>query len=159
RARPDKDRPPVSTPLTQSVDPDGVAWIIFDEPGSRANVLSAAALAALVVASAKERIFIAGADLKELGSLPDAASAARYSRRGQGLFLRLSALRMPSVCAIHGACAGGGYELALACTVRLASDASATQIGLPETGIGTIPGWGGSTRLPRLIGAEAALGH
>ena len=164
----------MSTPLTQSVDPDGVAWIIFDEPGSRANVLSAAALAALeaaidavagsaatalVVASAKERIFIAGADLKELGSLPDAASAARYSRRGQGLFLRLSALRMPSVCAIHGACAGGGYELALACTVRLASDAPATQIGLPETGIGTIPGWGGSTRLPRLIGAEAALSH
>ena len=63
------------------------------------------------------------------------------------------------VCAIHGACAGGGYELALACHWRLASAAAVTQIGLPEIGLGTIPGWGGSVRLPRLIGAAPALDH
>jgi 3-hydroxyacyl-CoA dehydrogenase/enoyl-CoA hydratase/3-hydroxybutyryl-CoA epimerase len=63
------------------------------------------------------------------------------------------------VGAIHGACAGGGYELALATRVRIATDAPETRIGLPETGIGTIPGWGGCVRLPRLIGAPAALQH
>lgn len=164
----------MNAPVAFSVDADGVGWIVFDEPASRANVLGSASLASLeeaicraeasgavafVIISAKERIFVAGADLKELASLPDSAAAASYSRRGQRLFQRLAGLGAPSVCAIQGACAGGGYELALACSVRLASDAPVTQIGLPETGIGTIPGWGGSTRLPRLIGAEAALGH
>jgi 3-hydroxyacyl-CoA dehydrogenase/enoyl-CoA hydratase/3-hydroxybutyryl-CoA epimerase len=164
----------MSDPVTFSVDADRVGWITFDEPGSRANVLGSATLAALesalagagasgaraiVITSAKERIFIAGADLRELGSLSGPASAAQYSRRGQRLFLGLERLGAPTVCAIHGACAGGGYELALACTFRLASDSPVTRIGLPETGIGTIPGWGGTARLPRLIGAEAALEH
>jgi 3-hydroxyacyl-CoA dehydrogenase/enoyl-CoA hydratase/3-hydroxybutyryl-CoA epimerase len=66
---------------------------------------------------------------------------------------------VPFVCAIHGACAGGGFELALACHWRIASDAAATQIGLPEIGLGTIPGWGGTVRLPRLVGVKAALDH
>lgn len=164
----------LTLPVTYSLDSDGVGWIVFDRPESRANVFDPPAQAgldaaideaaasgarAVVVISAKERIFIAGADLNWLAQLPDAGAATAFSRAGQALFQKLSGLRMPVVCAIHGACAGGGYELALACHYRIASDAVATQIGLPEVGLGTIPGWGGTVRLARLIGPEAALGH
>ena len=75
---------------------------------------------------------------------------------GQHIFNRLADLKIPTVAAIHGASAGGGYEVALACDYRVASDAPATRIGLPETGLGLLPAWGGCTRLPRLIGAEKA---
>ena len=161
-------------PVTFRLDEDAVGWIVFDAAGARPNVFDAAtqqalaaaldeALAAtpraIVVASAKERIFIAGADLRWLQSLPSTAAATEFSRAGQALFQRLANLRMPVVCAINGACAGGGYELALACDWRTASEGGATLIGLPETGIGTIPGWGGCARLPRLIGAERAVEH
>ena len=160
--------------VTFSLDDDGVGWIVFDRPGAGANVFNPATQAALVTAiaqaatssakalvvmSAKERIFIAGADLTWLGSLSDADAAASFSRSGQALFRQFSALKIPVVCAIHGACAGGGYELALACNWRLASDATVTQIGLPEIGLGTLPGWGDTVRLPRLIGAAPALDH
>ena len=162
------------TPVTHSVDAEGVGWLVFDDPSARANVFNPttqaalrAALAALggrplkavVVLSGKEKIFIAGADLKWLAALPDASSAKQLSRDGQELFAQLENLKVPVVCAIHGACAGGGYELALACHWRIASDAKETVIGLPEVGLGVIPGWGGCARLPRLIGAEAAVGH
>ena len=156
------------------MDSEGIGWIVFDDPAARANVftpavhadlraaldaLAALPLKAVVVLSAKERIFIAGADLKWLSSLPDAAAVAAAGRDGQASFARLTNFKVPVVCAIHGACAGGGFELALACHWRLASAAKETVIGLPETSIGTIPGWGGTVRLPRLIGAKAALGH
>jgi len=161
-------------PVTHSVDGEGVGWIVFDDPTGRANVFNPTTLAALraavsalaarplkavVVHSAKEKIFIAGADLKWLVALPDAAAAKKLSRDGQELFALLENLKVPVVCAIHGACAGGGYELALACHWRLASEAKETVIGLPEVGLGVIPGWGGCVRLPRLIGAEAAVAH
>jgi 3-hydroxyacyl-CoA dehydrogenase/enoyl-CoA hydratase/3-hydroxybutyryl-CoA epimerase len=160
--------------VTHSVDADNVGWIVFDDPGAAANVFNAATQVALddaitavtsagvkavVVASAKERIFIAGADLKWLMALPDADLAEEFARTGQHLFQRLATMLVPVVCAIHGACAGGGFELALACHRRLASDSPLTRIGLPEVGLGTIPGWGGCVRLPRLIGAAAALDH
>jgi len=160
--------------VTHSVDGDGVGWIMFDDPTSRANVfnpstqavlrsaieaLGALPVKALVVMSAKEKIFIAGADLKWLGRLADATAARAASRQGQELFALLDHFKVPVVCAIHGACAGGGYELALACHWRIASDAKETVIGLPEVGIGLIPGWGGCARLPRLIGARAAVEH
>ncbi len=163
-----------TAPVTHSVDGEGVGWIVFDDPTGRANVfnpptqaalraavsaLAAQPLKAVVVHSAKEKIFIAGADLKWLVALPDAAAAQKLSRDGQELFALLENLKVPVVCAIHGACAGGGYELALACHWRLATEAKETVIGLPETGIGVIPGWGGCARLPRLIGAEAAVAH
>ena len=75
---------------------------------------------------------------------------------GQQVFNRLADLKIPTVAAIHGASAGGGYEVALACDYRVASDDPATRIGLPETSLGLLPAWGGCTRLPRLIGAEKA---
>ena len=164
----------MSSTVTHSVDADGVGWIVFDDPAARANVftsavhadlraaitaLAAKPLKAVVVMSAKERIFIAGADLKWLTRLPDAAAVTAASRDGQSSFALLANLPVPVVCAIHGACAGGGFELALACHWRIASDARETMIGLPETSIGTIPGWGGTVRLPRLVGAKLALEH
>jgi 3-hydroxyacyl-CoA dehydrogenase/enoyl-CoA hydratase/3-hydroxybutyryl-CoA epimerase len=160
--------------VTQTVDADGIGWLTFDAPDARANVfnprtqadlraaltaLAAAPVKAVVVRSAKDKIFIAGADLKWLGQVSDAAAAEQASRAGQDLFALLDDFKAPVVCAIHGACAGGGFELALACHWRLASDAKETVIGLPEVGIGLIPGWGGCARLPRLVGAPAAVAH
>jgi 3-hydroxyacyl-CoA dehydrogenase / enoyl-CoA hydratase / 3-hydroxybutyryl-CoA epimerase len=164
----------MNSPVTHSVDGDGIGWIVFDDPESKANVfneatqdalasaiaaLASPAVKAIVVMSGKERIFIAGADLYWLARLRGADEATAFSRVGQSLFQLLAASPVPVVCAIQGACAGGGFELALACHWRLASDSPATRIGLPEVGIGTIPGWGGSVRLPRLIGVERALDH
>lgn len=161
-------------PVTYSVDADGIGWIVFDDPAARVNLFHPVAQAALrsvigalalidlkavVLTSAKERNFCAGADLTWLGKLADARAAVPASRDGQALFGMLAELNVPVVCAIHGACAGGGYELALACEWRIASEAPETVIGLPEVGIGLIPGWGGCARLPRLIGAKAAIEH
>ncbi len=161
-------------PVTYSADADRVGWIVFEDPAGKANVFNATTLAALrvvleaaeadapralVIASGKERIFIAGADLKALAELPDAATAAEFSHEGQQLFERLANFPTPVVCAVHGACAGGGFELALACHWRIASEAPVTRIGLPETGLGLIPGWGGTVRLARLVGAKRALDH
>lgn len=163
-----------SLTVTHSVDADGIGWITFDDPASRANVfnpptqaalraaveaLAAQPVKAVVVLSGKEKIFIAGADLKWLGKIKSPAEGKDASRSGQALFGLLDSFKVPVVCAIHGACAGGGYEIALACHWRLASDAKETVIGLPEVGIGLIPGWGGCARLPRLIGTKAAVDH
>ena len=161
-------------PVTHSVDSDGIGWIDFNDPARRANVITPALLAelraaleslaaqpvkAVVVLSAKENSFLAGADLKWLAQLPDAAAAEQVAREGQALFTQLVDFKVPVVCAIDGACAGGGYELALACSWRIASDAQVTVIGLPEVSHGLIPGWGGCVRLPRLLGPQAAARH
>lgn len=163
-----------SVPVTYSADAERVGWLTFDDPAGKANVFNPATLAALrtaldaaeadappalVVISAKDRIFIAGADLSVLAKLPDPATAAEFAREGQKLLGRVADFPAPVVCAIHGACAGGGYEIALACGWRIASDSPFTRIGLPETGLGLIPGWGGTVRLPRLVGAKAAVDH
>src|SRR5881394_1025948 len=79
-----------------------------------------------------------------------------FIAEGQRIFNRVAALKIPTCAAIHGACAGGGYEIALACDWRIASDDSSTRIGLPETTLGLVPAWGGCTRLPRLIAPEKA---
>src|SRR6266704_2965745 len=157
--------------IQRQVD-DGICTLTFDRPDSGANIFDAAtlqeldehldmiekdgSLRGLIVTSAKKSIFIAGADLKTL--LEDAQTGAlrEFIATGQGVFNRIAALKIPSVAAIHGACAGGGYEITLACDWRVASDDPATRIGLPETTLGLVPAWGGSTRLPRLIGEDDA---
>src|SRR5690606_13269273 len=78
-------------------------------------------------------------------------------RRGQQAFQRLAELPCPTVSAIHGFCMGGGTEISLACDYRVASSDPSTRIGLPEVKLGIYPGWGGSVRLPRLVGAPAAM--
>ncbi|MCP3985401.1 MAG: fatty acid oxidation complex subunit alpha FadJ, partial [bacterium] len=80
------------------------------------------------------------------------------ARLGQAVFARIAELKVPSVCAINGVCLGGGTELALACSFRIASDDRKVKIGLPEVQLGIIPGFGGTQRMPRLIGLQQSLG-
>ncbi|HEY4758510.1 MAG TPA: 3-hydroxyacyl-CoA dehydrogenase NAD-binding domain-containing protein [Chthoniobacterales bacterium] len=161
-----------TAPMIQRQIEDGICLLTFDRPESGANIFDAATLADLdqhldfveqedslegvVIASAKKSIFIAGADLKTLLRQAQTGELRAFIARGQRIFNRVAALKIPTCAAIHGACAGGGYEIALACDWRIASDDSSTRIGLPETTLGLIPAWGGCTRLPRLIGPEKA---
>ena len=161
--------------LTLEISGDGVASLVFDRPDSRVNVLSAAVMAeldtllaelerasseqrvqAVVIRSGKDGSFIVGADVNEIVAITDAAEAEAKVRRGQGVFSRLEKLPVPTIAAVDGLCLGGGTELILACRYRLASDRPETKIGLPEVQLGIIPGFGGTTRLPRLIGPSAA---
>lgn len=165
--------PSTSAPnIRREIGDDGVCLLIFDRPDSGANIFDAATLRDLeeqldviekdsslkgvVVTSAKKSIFIAGADLQTLLRQAQTGEMRAFIAEGQKIFNRLAALKIPTVAAIHGACAGGGYEITLACDFRVASDAPATRIGLPETTLGLVPAWGGATRLPRLIGSEKA---
>lgn len=107
----------------------------------------------VVVFQAEGPTFLGGADIRELKEL-DPASALEDSRHGQALMNRIAALPATTLAAIHAACAGGGCELALACDLRLAAERS--RIGLPETSIGVLPGWGGSVRAVRLLGGATA---
>jgi 3-hydroxyacyl-CoA dehydrogenase/enoyl-CoA hydratase/3-hydroxybutyryl-CoA epimerase len=109
------------------------------------------------VRSGKPGTFIAGADVAEIASVSTEQEGYEASREGQRIFARLENLPIPTVAAIDGICLGGGTELVLACGYRLASDRSATRIGLPEVRLGIIPAFGGTTRLPRLVGLSAAL--
>jgi 3-hydroxyacyl-CoA dehydrogenase/enoyl-CoA hydratase/3-hydroxybutyryl-CoA epimerase len=159
--------------LTVDVTPAGVAFFRIDVPGHAINVLNQqllgdlekaievlsrqAGLTLLVIQSGKRTGFIAGADVHELAQVSSAGQARRLSERGQRLMRSLADLGIPSLAVIHGACLGGGLELALACDYRLAVDVPATQLGLPEVELGLIPAWGGTQRLPRTIGLERAL--
>jgi len=159
--------------IRREVTDDQICVLTFDRPGSPANIFDKAVLRELdahldfitgnenlrgvVVTSAKPSIFVAGADIKSFGSNSDGAGLREFIELGQGVFNRLSILRIPTVAAIHGAALGGGFEVALACSYRIASNEKATKIGLPEVQLGILPAWGGSTRLPRLIGLPKAL--
>ncbi len=111
----------------------------------------------VVFRSAKPAGFIAGADIKEFVEFDARGSVLESIRYGQGVFQRIAELPCPTVAAIHGHCMGGGTELALACRYRIASTDESTRIGLPEVKLGIYPGWGGSVRLPQLVGAPAAM--
>ncbi len=151
----------------------GIGLLTLDQPGSRANTLGQGVLAdfekvvaevearqdlqGLILRSGKPGMFIAGADLRELGSLtPDPAVTRKLVQRGLDLCARLEALPYPTAVVIDGPCLGGGLELALAFDFRLAGASPKTEIGLPEVKIGLIPGWGGTQRLSRLIGPALA---
>ena len=110
---------------------------------------------ALVLTGSGERAFAAGADISELAAL-DAEQARRFAEAGQALFQALETLGKPSVAAVQGFALGGGCELAMACTLRLAAETA--QFGQPEIDLGTLPGFGGTQRLARLIGRGRALG-
>jgi 3-hydroxyacyl-CoA dehydrogenase/enoyl-CoA hydratase/3-hydroxybutyryl-CoA epimerase len=152
---------------------NGIAVVTFDLPGEPVNKLSDAvkvefealliglrddsSIRAAVLISGKPDSFIAGADIEEFTALTTESAAERLSFEGQEMVSRIETLPTPVVAAIHGACLGGGLELALACHYRVATDHPKTQLGLPEVQLGLIPGAGGCQRLPRLIGARAAL--
>jgi 3-hydroxyacyl-CoA dehydrogenase/enoyl-CoA hydratase/3-hydroxybutyryl-CoA epimerase len=164
------------TSPTFEVDRDGVGWITFDDPTRPVNVLDGPVMTrlagavgeareaareghirAVVVRSAKAASFIVGADIDQIGSLEDPREAERRIRLGQAVYDEIADLAVPTVAAIHGACLGGGLELALACDHRVVSDADETKLGLPEVMLGIVPAWGGTSRLPRLVGLQAAL--
>jgi 3-hydroxyacyl-CoA dehydrogenase/enoyl-CoA hydratase/3-hydroxybutyryl-CoA epimerase len=114
-------------------------------------------LKAVVIASAKPAGFLAGADVRMLRGLERVEQAQELSRRAHAVMDRIANFAAPIVAAIHGACLGGGLELALACRGRVASNARETKLGLPEVKLGLVPGAGGTQRLPRLVGLEDAL--
>ena len=151
---------------------DGVVVLSFDRAGAAVNTFSQEALIeldalverlsldppkGLVIRSAKTTGFVAGADIKEFAEFDAKCNVNDAIFRGQQVFERIAELPCPTVAAIHGFCMGGGTELALACRHRVASNDGATRIGLPEVKLGIFPGWGGSVRLPRLVGAPAAF--
>jgi 3-hydroxyacyl-CoA dehydrogenase/enoyl-CoA hydratase/3-hydroxybutyryl-CoA epimerase len=165
-------RAPMAGVRVEELSP-GIASIVFEPPEGRLNILTSATLyrlhdligtlrsspelRAVVVRSAAPRSFIAGADVNEIGDIADARAGEEGARLGQAIFTELSELNVPVVAAINGICLGGGAELALACHYRVASDADAVKIGLPEVRLGILPGFGGTQRLPRLVGLPRGL--
>jgi 3-hydroxyacyl-CoA dehydrogenase/enoyl-CoA hydratase/3-hydroxybutyryl-CoA epimerase/3-hydroxyacyl-CoA dehydrogenase/enoyl-CoA hydratase/3-hydroxybutyryl-CoA epimerase/enoyl-CoA isomerase len=154
--------------------PSSYALLTFDLPGSRANTLGQAVLAefehvvkdlasrkdlpGLILRSGKPGMFIAGADLRELGRATQTPDLNRQAtRRGLELFASFEQLPFPTLAAIDGSCMGGGLELVLSFDFRLAGSHPKTDLGFPEVKIGLFPGWGGSQRLPRVIGPSLAL--
>jgi 3-hydroxyacyl-CoA dehydrogenase/enoyl-CoA hydratase/3-hydroxybutyryl-CoA epimerase len=155
-----------------SVDDSGIVTLSLDRAGSGVNALSRAMLdelgqiverlaiekpAGVIVHSAKPAGFAVGADIKEFVGFARQGSVLENIENGQRVYEALARLPCPTVAAVHGACMGGGTELILACRMRIAADEEKTRIGLPEVMLGIIPGWGGTARLPRLIGAPEAL--
>ncbi|MEO5629297.1 MAG: 3-hydroxyacyl-CoA dehydrogenase NAD-binding domain-containing protein [Thermomonas sp.] len=151
---------------------DGVLLLGLDRAGESVNALAQDVLLELdallerialdppkgvVIRSLKASGFIAGADIREFAEFDARGTTDDAIRRGQQVFQRLSELPCPTAVAIHGFCMGGGTELSLACRYRLASKDPSTRIGLPEVKLGIYPGWGGSVRLPLLVGAPAAF--
>ena len=151
---------------------DGIVVLTFDRAGESVNTFAQDVLIeldalverlaldpprGLILRSGKAKGFIAGADIREFQAFDAKGTIGDSIRRGQQTFQRLAELRCPTVSAIHGFCMGGGTEISLACRYRVASNDPSTRIGLPEVKLGIYPGWGGSVRLPRLVGAPAAM--
>jgi 3-hydroxyacyl-CoA dehydrogenase/enoyl-CoA hydratase/3-hydroxybutyryl-CoA epimerase len=111
----------------------------------------------VVLISGKADTFIAGADIEQFSRIRTADEARAVSRLGQELLNRMETLRVPVVAAIHGACLGGGLEVALACRYRICTEHPKTTLALPEVQLGLIPGMGGTQRLPRQVGLQASL--
>ncbi len=152
-------------------DSDGIVVLTLDRAGSSVNALSRAVIDELseiverlsfeppkgVVVRSGKASFIVGADIKEFEGFGKSGTVQDALENGQRVFQRLARLPCPTVAAINGVCMGGGTELALACRFRVATRDASTRIALPEVKLGIFPGWGGSARLPYLIGAPAAL--
>ncbi len=148
---------------------DGISFLTLNRP-EKLNALNRQAIEELrdgfervaadasarvvILTGAGEKAFAAGADIAELSALTP-VEAEEVSRRGQDLFDRIENLGKPVIAAVHGYALGGGCELAMACTLRVASEDA--RLGLPEVKLGLIPGYGGTQRLPRLVGKGKAL--
>jgi 3-hydroxyacyl-CoA dehydrogenase/enoyl-CoA hydratase/3-hydroxybutyryl-CoA epimerase len=152
---------------------NNIGLLTFDLPGEKVNKFSTPVmqeldillddlfknpdLKCLMILSGKKGIFIAGADIKEIVTITDLETGISVSEQGNEVFKKLAALPFPTIAIIDGACMGGGTEMTLACSYRLATDNPRTKIALPEVNIGLFPGWGGTQRLPRLIGLQRSL--
>lgn len=151
---------------------NGIATVTFDLPGEKVNKFSTPVMMEfkalleklktssykfVIFKSAKPKIFIAGADIEEIKALTTEEAVRGAVGGGQDIMNMVEDLPMPTMALINGACAGGGCEFVLACDYRIASDDSSTRIGLPETQLGILPGFGGCVRMPRVVGIQAAL--
>ena len=155
----------------RSEENQNIVTLTLDVEDANANVLSSTVLDELdrqlaelngkpldgVILRSAKNSFIVGADVTEFQKISDSAKAADLARGGQHIFDRLAKLPFPSVALIHGHCLGGGLELALACTYRVAREDEGTRLGLPEVKLGIHPGFGGTVRLPPLVGDLTAL--
>ncbi len=150
-----------------------IAILTFDLAGEKVNKLGEVPLnelsdcldkiradssyKAALIRSGKKGSFIVGADINVIKTLSDKSQAAEAAALGQAVFSKLEDLKIPTLAAVDGPCMGGGTELILACKYRVCSDSNKTQIGLPEIKLGILPGWGGSYRMPKLVGWMNAL--
>ncbi|WP_145518530.1 fatty acid oxidation complex subunit alpha FadJ [Yersinia bercovieri] len=155
------------------IRPDNIGVITIDVVGDKVNTLKAEfaeqitdilqqaqalpQLQGLVIISGKPDSFIAGADITMIAACRTAQDARKLAQKGQSILAQIAAFPVPVVAAIHGACLGGGLELALACHSRICSLDDKTVLGLPEVQLGLLPGSGGTQRLPRLVGVSKAL--
>jgi 3-hydroxyacyl-CoA dehydrogenase/enoyl-CoA hydratase/3-hydroxybutyryl-CoA epimerase len=167
------DAPPPGACVRVERPEKGLALLVLDPPHRKPAVLDLplmrdlatvldklaqdGGLEALVITGAEPTRFAVGADLDVLAQQTDAAVLERLALYGQAVFARIAALQARTVAAVGGPVPGGAYELCLACDVIVACDDASTRIGLPETQLGILPGWGGTQRLPRRIGVPAAL--
>ncbi|MET1219489.1 MAG: fatty acid oxidation complex subunit alpha FadJ [Glaciecola sp.] len=152
---------------------NGIALVAIDVPNESMNVLKDtfvpeiealldaieqdSEIQGVVIYSAKDNSFVAGADVSMLEACTSAEQGSAIGKSGQDIFNRIEAFSKPVIAAIHGPALGGGLELALACHGRICSDDPKTQLGLPEVQLGLLPGSGGTQRLPRLISVQKAL--
>lgn len=159
-----------------SVDREGIAWAVFDREGESANALGRRPLeelgaivehvegltrsgnvAGLVLMSGKPKTFIVGADIREFDSLDTESKVIEAIRPVNAMLDRIERMAVPVVCAIHGVCVGGGFELALACHYRIATRDDSTRVGFPEVKLGLFPGFNGTARSIRQAGPLAAM--
>lgn len=154
-------------------DEDAILWLYFDKQQAAVNTIDSAVMAeftriidsvasdatlrGMIIASGKKTGFIAGANISQFKEFKDINEAVSILTMGQAIFSKLAALKIPTVAMIDGFCLGGGLELALACRYRVVEESAKTRLGLPEVKLGIHPGWGGTVRLPRLIGALQGL--
>ncbi len=154
-------------------DNDQILWLYFDKQNASVNTINREVMLelsqiidlvaadngskGLVIASAKKSGFIAGAEISLFNQFKDIEEATALLKQGQDILNKIEALKIPSVALIDGFCLGGGLELALACRYRIAEDGRKTRLGLPEVKLGIHPGWGGTVRLPRLIGGMQGM--
>jgi len=159
--------------FSYEINKEGIAILTFDLPGEKINKLTMPVMEeldrmldelaakkdikALVFRSGKAESFIAGADIAEIKNITDSGTGEQLAHKGQAILKKMETLPFPTVAAIHGPCMGGGMELALACTYRVISNDQRTALALPEVRLGIIPGFGGTQRLPRLVGLANAL--
>lgn len=154
-------------------DKDQILWVYFDKQNQSVNTMDFEVMKELsditdtlqnstdykgiIFASAKKNGFIAGADISQFTQFTDIDEAVSLLKSGQHIYDKIENLKIPTVAMIDGFCLGGGMELVLACHYRVVEDGPKTRLGLPEVKLGIHPGWGGSVRMPRLIGALQGL--
>lgn len=160
---------PVTEPLVKTVVEDALAIITIDRPPVNAlnrqtvqeldqaieAVRTQEAVKVVILTGGGSFAFVAGADIKEISHLNSSQEAAQVAAQGQAVITKIQRLGKPVIAAINGVCLGGGNELAMACHLRIAGDR--TRFGQPEINLGIIPGFGGTQRLPRLIGKAKAI--